>query len=356
MDATLELLKELVDTPGPSGFEAPVRAVLKRHLEPLGKVSTDRLGSLITRKDGTATTPKVMIAGHMDEIGFVVTSITDEGFLRFQTIGGWWEQVMLAHRVTVLTSKGEIPGVIGSKPPHILPPDERKKVVEKKDMYIDIGAANRQEAENMGVRPGDPIVPYGPFTLMQNEKYLLAKAWDDRVGCAVVVEVLRRLQGESHPNTVYGVTTVQEEVGLRGAQTSAFGIAPDAAFAVDVCIAGDTPGVRTEDAQSKLGKGPAIVLYDASMIPHRGLRDLVIQAAQEEQIPFQYDSLAGGGTDAGRIHMVHQGVPSLVLGIPARYIHSHYGIIHRDDFEATVRLLLAVIRRLSADTVAKLQA
>lgn len=355
MDATLELLRELTEAPGPSGFEGPVRSLLRRHLEPLGRVSTDRLGSLIVEKPGSSASPKVMIAGHMDEIGFVITSITDEGFLRFQTVGGWWEQVMLAHRVVVLTKKGEVPGVIGAKPPHILPPDERKKMVEKKDMFIDIGVSSRQQAEEIGVRPGDPAVPFGPFTVMGNEKYLMAKAWDDRIGCAVVVEVLRRLQGEPHPNTVFGVATVQEEVGLRGAQTSAYAIAPDVGFAVDVSIAGDTPGIRPEEAQSKLGKGPAIILYDASMVPHRGLRDLVLRVAEEEKIPIQYDSLSGGGTDAGRIHMVHRGVPSVVFGIPARYIHSHQSIIHRDDFESTVRLLLNVIRRLDRETVEKLE-
>ncbi|MBE3582806.1 MAG: M42 family metallopeptidase [Limnochordaceae bacterium] len=354
MDEQLELLQELTQAPGPSGFEGPVREILRRRLAPLGELSSDRLGSVICRQAGTAHAPKVMVASHMDEIGFVVTGITDEGFLRFQTVGGWWEQVMLAQRVTVLTRQGEIPGIIGAKPPHILNAEERKKVVDKKDMFIDIGVANRAEAEAAGVRPGDPVVPVGPFTVMSNEKYLLSKAWDNRIGCAVMVETLRRLKEQSHPNVVFGVGTVQEEVGLRGAQTSAQAIAPDIAFATDVGVAGDTPGIRPEEAPTKLGKGPAVV-YDASMIPHRGLRDFVIETAQQEGIPIQFDAMPGGGTDAGRIHMTHAGVPSVVLAIPTRYIHSHGAVIHRDDFENAVRLVVAVISRLDVTRMAALQ-
>jgi len=157
-----ELLAELSEAPGVPGFEEPVRAILERRLSGLAEVSSDRLGSLIARKEGTAASPRIMFAGHMDEIGFMVTSITEEGFLRFQTLGGWWEQVMLAQRVVVYTRKGQLMGVIGSKPPHILSPEERKKVVEKKDMFIDIGAAGKEEAEALGVRPGDPVYRSAP--------------------------------------------------------------------------------------------------------------------------------------------------------------------------------------------------
>ncbi len=350
MDKTLSWLKQIAEMPGVSGFEQRVKELLLEKLSSISEVSTDKIGSIIFKKQGTEDTPKIMLASHMDEIGFMVKHITKEGFLKFTTLGGWWEQVMLGQRVTVLTAKGDIPGVVGSKPPHILTPDERKKLVQKRDMYIDVGAVDEKEArEVFGVRPGDPIVPYSQFTVMANEKYLMAKAWDNRIGCAIVADVIAGLQQELHANTVYGVGTVQEEVGLRGAKTSASVIDPDIAFAIDTCVAGDTPGVSDDQAASKLGKGVSICIYDASMIPHSKLRDFVIGVAEHNNIPYQLDFTESGGTDAGRIHIHAEGVPSLVMSIPTRYIHSHNGIIHRDDYEAAVRLLIAVIKKLDAE-------
>ncbi|EAX48732.1 Cellulase [Thermosinus carboxydivorans Nor1] len=347
MDKTLAWLKEISEAPGVSGFEQPIRTLLTQKLSSIAEVSSDNLGSVIFKKRGGSDTPKIMIAAHMDEIGFMVKYITKEGFLKFTTLGGWWEQVMLGQRVTVHTTKGAIPGVIGSKPPHILSPEERKKVVQKKDMYIDIGAEDEKEAkERFGVRPGNPVTPFSPFTTLANERLLMGKAWDNRIGCAIMAEVMEKLQHEMHANTVYGVGTVQEEVGLRGAKTSAGVIHPDIAFAVDTCVAGDTPGVTSDQASSKLGKGVAISIYDSSLIPHTGLRDFVVEVAEQNHIPYQLEFTEGGGTDAGRIHLHAQGVPSLVLSIPTRYIHSHNSIVHRDDYDAAVRLLVAVIKQL----------
>ena len=347
LDPTLTMLKELTDANAISGHEKEARDVMEKYIKPYAdEVYTDNLGSLIAKKSGTENGPKIMVAGHLDEIGFMVTRIDKNGFLYFQTIGGWWNQVMLAQRVTVMTKKGNITGVIGSKPPHILTPEQRKKPVEIKDMFIDIGATSKEEAEEFGVRPGDSVVPYFEFTQMKNEKMLLAKAWDNRIGCAIAIEVLKQLQNEDHPNTVYGVGTIQEEVGLRGARTSAHLINPDIAFGVDVGIAGDTPGISDKDADSKLGEGPQIILYDASMISHKGLRDFVIETAEENNIPFQYASMAGGGTDSGAIHISHDGVPSLSITIATRYIHSHAAILHRDDFENAVKLIVEVIKKL----------
>lgn len=209
LDSTLQMFKELTEAPGAPGHEHAVSKVMQKWVEPYAdEIVHDNIGSLIAKKAGTEQGPKVMIAGHLDEIGFMITSITDAGFLRFQPLGGWWEQVMLAQRVLVLTRKGEIEGVIGSKPPHILPADARKKSVDKKEMFIDIGASSREEAEEFGVRPGDTVVPICPFTVMKNPKMLMAKAWDNRIGCAIAIEVLKRLNDEGHPNTVYGVGTV----------------------------------------------------------------------------------------------------------------------------------------------------
>lgn len=352
LDETLSMLKELTESKGISGNEKETRDVMEKYIKPYAdEVFTDNIGSLIAKKIGDENGPKIMVAGHLDEIGFMVTRIDDKGFVYFQTIGGWWSQVMLSQRVTIVTSKGDVTGVIGSKPPHILSAAERKKPVEIKDMFIDIGASSKDEAAEFGVRPGDSIVPYFEFTPLKNEKMLLAKAWDNRIGCAIAIEVLKQLQGENHPNIVYGVGTVQEEVGLRGAKTSAHAIKPDIGFGVDVGIAGDTPGIKDHEADSKIGEGPQIILYDSSMISHKGVRDLVVKTAEENGIPFQYASISAGGTDSGSIHLTANGVPSLSITIATRYIHSHAAILHRDDFENAVKLIVEVIKKLDRETV-----
>jgi len=356
LDSTLKMLKELTDANAISGHEEEARIVMEKYLdESSDRVYTDNLGSIIGEKVGQENGPKIMVAGHLDEVGFMITRIDKKGFLYFQTIGGWWNQVMLAQRVTIMTKKGNVTGVIGSKPPHILSAKERKKPVEIKDMFIDIGASSKEEAESFGVKPGDSAVPYFEFTKMNNDKMLLAKAWDNRIGCAIAIDVLKQLKDENHPNIVYGVGTVQEEVGLRGARTSAHLINPDIAFGVDVGIAGDTPGVSDKDADNKLGDGPQLVLYDASMISHKGLRDLVVETAEENNIPFQYTSMPGGGTDSGAIHLTADGVPSLSITIATRYIHSHAAMLHRDDFEHAVKLIVEVIKKLDKNMLEKIR-
>lgn len=356
LNETLTMLKDLTDANAISGDEKEARDVMEKYMTPFAdEVYTDHLGSLIGKKTGAENGPKIMVAGHLDEVGFMVTRIDKDGFIYFQTIGGWWNQVMLAQRVTIMTSTGNLTGVIGSKPPHILSPEARKKPVDIKEMFIDIGASSKEEAEEFGVRPGDSVVPYFEFTQMKNEKMMLAKAWDNRIGCAIAIEVLKRLKDETHPNTVYGVGTIQEEVGLRGAKTSAHLIEPDIAFGVDVGIAGDTPGVSDKDADSKLGEGPQIILYDASMISHKGVRNLVIETAEKHDIPYQYATMAGGGTDSGSIHLTADGVPSLSITIATRYIHSHAAMLHYDDFEHAVQLIVEVIKQLDNDQVSAIR-
>ncbi|KRG11492.1 M42 family metallopeptidase [Lederbergia galactosidilytica] len=355
LDNTLTMLKDLTDAKGIPGNEKEPREVMKQYITPFAdEVESDGLGSLIAKKIGAENGPKIMISGHLDEVGFMITQIDDKGFLRFQTVGGWWSQVMLAQRVTIVTSKGDITGVIGSKPPHILSAEARKKPIDIKDMFIDIGASNKEEAVEWGVRPGDMVVPYFEFTVMNNEKMLLAKAWDNRIGCAIAIDVMKNLQNVDHQNIVYGVGTVQEEVGLRGAKTAANKIQPDIAIAVDVGIAGDTPGISEKEAQSKMGDGPQIILYDASMVSHKGLRELITDVADELNIPYQFDAIPGGGTDAGSIHLAAEGAPSIAMTIATRYIHSHAGILHRDDFENAVKLITEVIKRLDRETVDKI--
>lgn len=350
MDETLTMLKELTDAKAIPGNEREAREVMKKYISPYAdEITTDNLGSLIAKKVGKQNGPKIMVAGHLDEVGFMVTQITEKGFIKFQTVGGWWSQVMLAQRVTIMTKKGDITGIIGSKPPHILTPEARKKPVNIEDMFIDIGASSKEEAMEWGVMPGDSIVPYFEFTVMNNEKLLLAKAWDNRIGCAIAIDVLKQLSNAEHPNIVYGVGTVQEEVGLRGAKTATNMINPDIGFAVDVGIAGDTPGISEKESTSKIGAGPQIILYDASMVSHKGLRDFVVQTAEEHNIPYQFDSIARGGTDSGSIHLTANGVPALSITIATRYIHTHAAMLHRDDYENAVKLIVEVIKKLDQD-------
>lgn len=353
LDDTLTMLKELTDAKAIPGNEREARDVMADYIKPYAdELTQDGIGSLVAKKVGQENGPKVMITGHLDEVGFMVTKIDKKGFLSFQTVGGWWSQVMLAQRVTIVTRDGQtVTGVIGSKPPHILSPEARKKPVDIKDMFIDVGATSKEEVLGWGILPGDMIVPYFEFTVMNNEKHLLAKAWDNRIGIAIAIDVMRQLKEEQHPNVLYSVGAVQEEVGLRGAQTVSSLVQPDIGFAVDVGVAGDTPGITEQEATGTMGDGPQVLLYDASMISHKGLRELVIETAEEKDIPYQFGVIAGGGTDAGAIHISNNGVPSLAICIPTRYIHSHAGILHRDDYENTVKLLVEVIKKLDRETV-----
>jgi putative aminopeptidase FrvX len=351
MDSTEKLFQELTEAPGVPGYESEIRAIIRRHLEPVAEIKQDKLGSIIGMKRGTADSPRVMLAGHMDEVGFMVSLITDEGFIRFVPLGGWWDQVMLAQRVVIKTSSGDVSGILGAKPPHLLDREEAKKPVEKKDMYIDIGATSADEVKAAGVRLGDPVIPVCPFTVLSTGKTYMAKAWDDRLGCALFVQALHRLQGQEHPNTVYGVGTVQEEATLSGAKTSVYNVNPDVAIIAEVDIAGDVPGIKPEESANKLGKGPSLLLYDACMIPNLRLRDLVISTAEENEIPLQFSTMRGGATDGAMIHVHNQGVPTVVIGVPTRHIHSHAGIVHRDDYDHALELLLKLIVRLDERTV-----
>lgn len=353
----LAMLEELVTARGVPGQEHEVREAFKKYADPYAdKIYTDGLGSVIARHKGAASGPKVMLAGHLDEVGFMVQSITDEGFIKFITLGGWWGQVMLAQRVEIKASNGKIyHGVIGSKPPHVLTDEALKNPYKIQDMFIDIGATSRDEVSEWGIRPGDMITPYSPYRRLNDSKFLLAKAWDNRIGLAVALKVLENLADSSHENTIYAVGNVQEEVGLRGAKTAAHLIQPDISLALDTGTAGDTPGMTPQEADSKLGDGPQIILYDASMVAHKGLRDLAIDIATELDIPFQYTFIPGGGTDAGSQHVSRDGVPSLAITVATRYLHSHTSIIHEDDFENTVKLVTELVKRLDADTVRALR-
>lgn len=352
-EEAVEFLGRVCEAFGPSGFEDGVlRMFHDRYSRFADTVFRDNLGSLVFVKRGTRERPRVLVAGHVDEVGFLVTSITKEGYLTFTPIGGWFDQVLLSQRVVVKTGKGLVTGVIASKPPHLLTPEERQKVVTADRMYIDVGATSEDEVKAMGVRVGDPAVPLSPFTVSTTGKTIMGKAFDDRLGAYVAVGALWVLckYGIEHPNALYAAATVQEEVGLRGAQTVGWVTDHDVAIIAEIDIAGDVPGIDPRDAQAKLGKGPTIVTYDTSMIPNQKFKEFVIQVAEEEKIPYQLTA-AKGGTDAGRLHLYKEGRPSIVVGVPTRYIHSHVSVAHLDDVTNAAKLVVEVVKRLDEATV-----
>lgn len=353
-EKALDLLKRMTEAFGPSGFEREVIILAKGYMEPYTDgIVTDKLGTITFVAKGSAEKPRVLLAGHVDEIGFVISSITEEGYLTFNPLGGWWSQVLLGQRVTVRTPKGDVDGVIAAKPPHVLPQEERKKLVELKDMFIDIGATSREEAEASGVKIGDPAVPRSSFSLIQGGKVAMGKAFDDRIGAFVLMEAIRRIKEQdiTHPNTIYGAATVQEEVGLRGAQTISHIVDPDVAIVLEVDIAGDIPGIKPRDAQSKMGKGPALSTFDRSMIPNQPLKEFIIEVARQAQIPLQLTQMYGGATDAGRIHISRAGCPTAVISVPTRHIHSHIGLLSLKDTENAIRLSIELLKRLNEETV-----
>jgi putative aminopeptidase FrvX len=354
MDKIECLLKELTEASGISGYESGIRNLMRLHYMPYGELFQDKMGSLICRAEGGSREPRILLASHMDEIGFMVKLITPEGFIRFVPIGGWMSHNMLAHRVIIETAGGKVPGIITSKPGYAMDQEERKKLPDKKDMMIDIGATSATEAEATGILPGDPVIPVSEFTILSiRRKTYLAKAFDDRAGNAVSILTLDLL-GKEHPNTLYAVATTQEEVGVRGATTCAESINPDVAIVVDVSITGDISGMKPEDSTNKIGDGPALVNFDPHMIPNLKLRDLFIHTAKEIGVPLQQVTMEFGGYDGGPIHLHRSGVPTVVLGLPTRHVHSHNSILSREDFDNAVKLASAVIQRLDKNTVASL--
>jgi len=347
-----QILKELTMLNGIPGQERQVRKYMEDKMKDHATISFDNLGSIIAEKVGQEDGPRIMVAGHMDEVGFMVTKITDEGYVKFIPAGGWWSQVMLAQQMEITTNDGKkLRGVIGAKAPHILTPEERNKPVPMDDMYLDMGVKDKDECVALGIKLGDMITPYIETTPLNNEKYLLGKAFDNRVGCAAAIETLYNLKDENHPNVYFGVGTVQEEVGLRGATTSAYKVNPDIGIAVDTTIAYDFPKGSKETV---LGEGVGIMISDSSMVGHKGLRDFVISVAEENDIPYQLTHLKRGGTDGGKIHLTRSGVPSIALCLPVRYLHSHTSMVHQDDYDSLVKLITLLVKKLDKDTVHKI--
>jgi len=345
-EKAFEFLKELVEAPSPSGFEQPAQRVLRKHLDGcVDELRTDVMGNLIGRIDAEKkSATRVMLAGHCDEIGFMIKYIDDNGYLNFAPIGGVDAHLVPGQRVNVHGAEGPIRGVVGKKPIHLMEPKERETVVKFKDQYIDIGAADRESAEKL-VAIGDPITFANGLERLQGDR-VTSRAFDDKMGAWIVARVLQEVKRAGKcPVELYGVSTVQEEIGLRGATTSAFGIDPHVGIAIDVGFATDSPGIdKREIGDHKVGSGP-VIARGANINPV--LFDLLIETAKEEKIPYQVDGAARAtGTDANVIQLARAGVAAALISVPLRYMHSPSEVLALGDLNATVRLLTAVMKKI----------
>ncbi|MGB8955053.1 MAG: M42 family metallopeptidase [Tumebacillaceae bacterium] len=331
------LLKRLTEAMGPSGYEDEIRQVIYEEIrDHVDRVYTDAMGNLIAEKDGTKPGPKVMLCAHMDEVSLMIAAIDDNGLIQFRHIGGIDDRILLSK--PVLIGEHKIPGVIGSKPPHHQTGDERSKPVGLDQLRIDIGASSREEALKL-VQPGDVAV----FATEYEEigyRRAKAKSFDDRVGCAVLVETLKK----QFEIPIVFAFAVQEEIGLRGAAPIAYRVQPDIALVVEGTLASDIPGTPTHGNSTELGAGPALALMDSGSIHNRTLVKHIVGVAEANGIPYQYRKAVAGGNDAGVIHIQREGVMAGMVAVPTRYIHAPAQLISLDDYENTIQLVEKFLR------------
>ena len=353
-DRSQTLLRELSDAPGPSGYEEAVRAIMVRELRPAAqKLSYDGLGSVIAQH-GTSG-PRVMLDAHMDELGGAVRRVTPDGYVTIQMLGGWLDQALPGQRWIIVGAHGPVRAVSGIRDVHVVPVAERDKPFSRDLLYLDLGVRDAAGVAALGVEPGDPVVPDSSFAVLNGTGRYVGKAWDDRVGCAVVIEAFRQLATKGHPNQLFVAATVQEEIGLRGAHTAADTIRPDIGIAIEGGIAGDQPGTHADETQARLGAGPGLFLYDSSALPNRRFAALTRSVAASAGIPLQLDMVQGYGDDSAEIQKSIGGAPTINLIVPARYTHVHNGVIERADYDRMIALVVALVERLDAATVARLR-
>jgi len=337
-----ELLEKLSNATGVSGYEDEIRGLMLKELSKCGETEADKFGNVVCKKGSGS--PKIMLAAHMDEIGLLVKYIDDKGFIRFIEMGGVDDETLPAREVKILTENGPVPGIIGFKPPHLKKDDEEKrKKLKLDDMYIDTGLDKDEVKKKIQI--GDPIVFEERFVDLGEN--VMGKAFDNRAGCTVLLEVMKRLK--DFKGTVYGVATVQEEVGLKGARTAAFSIRPDFALALDTGIAGDTPDITESETSLKLGQGAAITVVESSgkgMVPSPQVKKLLIRCARDAKIPYQLEATKGGMTDGAIIYMSNEGIQTGGISIPTRYIHSPSGIASLKDMENAAKLTIEFIKRI----------
>lgn len=346
---TIKALQEELSTLiGVSGHEDDVSNFILNLIEKenlADKAWIDPLGNVLAIKKGTNGKEKILLDAHIDEIGFMVSHIEKNGFLRFVTIGGWDTRILLGQSVKVRSKVGELyHGIIGSKPPHITSLEERRKLVKISGMYIDIGMNSIEEVTKNNVLIGVTGTLFSPFVDFPNNM-VRGKAFDDRTGCNVLIHILRLLkENSSFKDTVLFNFAVQEEIGGRGAITGAFNLKPTLALAIENTTAADVPGIKDAVIPSYIGKGPAITVADKSIISNPKVNDRLVRNAEIDNIPYQYKKPMSGGTDAGKIHISREGIPSSVVSVPCRYIHSPTSLLKLDDILSTINLINAFIR------------
>jgi putative aminopeptidase FrvX len=353
-DTTVALLRQLADAPGPSGFEEPVRKIMVDRMKPYAdSIRYDGLGSVIAQQGSSG--PRIMLDAHMDELGGIIRRVTPGGMMTMQMLGGWLDQALVDQRWIIIGSKGPVQAVTGIRDTHVVPADERGRVFPRNSLLLDVGVRSPEEVRALGISMGDPVVPDSPFTVLNGTDNYLGKAWDDRAGCAIAVLVLEKLSRIPHVNQLFVAATTQEELGMRGAHTSADVIKPDIGIVLEAGITGDTYFGHPEEAQEKLGAGPGLFLYDSTELPNRKFAAFVRQTASGLNLPLQEDMVEIYGDDSAEIQKSNGGVPTVNLVIPLRYTHAHNGIMNRKDFDQTVDLVVGLIQRLDAAKVAKLR-
>ncbi len=353
-DRTASLLERLSNAFGPPGFEDPVRKVMVDEMKPYTTaLQFDGMGSIIAEQGSNG--PRVMVDAHMDELGGIIRRITPTGFLTMQMLGGWLDQALVDQRWVILGSKGVVYAVTGIRDVHVVPPEERTRVFARDSLLLDVGAKSANEVRQMGIEPGDPVVPDAPFRILNGTQNYLGKAWDDRVGCAVVIEAMRRVNTAPHSNHIFYAITTQEEVGLRGAHTAAEEVKADIGISIEGGITGDAVPGRSEETQSKLGAGPGLFLFDSSELPNRKFVKFVKDTAAAKQIALQLDLVNGYGDDSAELQKSNGGVPTVNLVVPIRYTHAHNGVMNRHDFDQLVDLLVTLLQRLDGPTVQQIR-
>ncbi|MHA1378859.1 MAG: M42 family metallopeptidase [Candidatus Helarchaeota archaeon] len=343
-------MKRLVEINAASGFEDEMREYLKTRLrEVVDKIYTDNLGTLVCSKYGKDQKPKVMIAAHMDEIGMLVKYIDDKGYLFFAPLGGVLPQAIINHKVIIQTEKGVIPGVIGIKSIHLQTEKERTAKINLDSLFVDIGATNREEVEELGITIGNPILWQSPLQELVNNR-VCGKGMDNRIGIYILIKVLEQAKFDCD---LIGAFTVMEEIGLRGARTSAFSIEPDVGIALDVAAAGDYPTVKLQESYIKIGAGPTITVASGrraslggGFIVHPKMFRLLVDVAKENDIPYQLEIFQGGTTDATSIALSRGGIPAASIGIPSRYLHTPVELISMNDVENAIQLILHTLKKI----------
>ena len=346
MTDEIRLLEKLSNAFGPSGSEDDVADLLKKELEAYAdETHVDKLGNVLFYHNGKEGSPKIMLAAHMDEIGFIVTFVEETGFLRFDTIGGITNIIMPGQRVLLRGDKGYLKGIIGTKPPHLMTVEELGKIIPKEDLFIDVGADSIGQAKEKGVDVGTMGVFDVDFADL-GDGYYRGKSFDDRAGCTVLAEVFKALKDSSY--NVVAVGSVQEELGIRGAKTAAWQVDPDFGLALEGTFVSDVPATRPDRVSSKIKGGPVVTIMDRSSFTHPHVLKTLIKVGREKSIPFQFKQVPVGGTDAGAIHLTKAGVPSGTVAVPCRYIHGPASILHVDDLRNTTRLVTEFVHAISA--------